>query len=276
MRIRFIPAPGSREPVGNDFIAVDDLENRLGSGKVEPVIRAELSPERPCRIRISAEGDESALQLLAGTALTRALVLARESRTSARIYAECSPDSSAMLELYASIGLIDNDALVRMTRSAAAGPSMLRLPEGCTPVSDSLTDPQERAFFLERQKRLFMRQDAAQWLEEASSKPLMKRLLLTTRDGLAGELLCWAENGRGVISTVYTSPAWRRKGVALWLMEAARQYFYQQRIPEISIDVTVQDLPAVQLAATAGYRRSEVLMRLPGMDLDVPARRGRQ
>ena len=72
---------------------------------------------------------------------------------------------------------------------------------------------------------------------------------------------------------VYTAPAWRRKGVALYLMEAARQYFYQMRMRESHIDLRIMQKPVMLLAASAGYRRSDTLMRLPGMNLDAPKKR---
>lgn len=203
------------------------------------------------------------------------MVLARESGKNARIYAQCAPDDLDKMELYRTIGFIDDDALVRMSRRVISGPNVVRLPEDCVFVMDDLTDPQERAFFLNRQTQLFQRENAVAWLEETTEKPLMKRLLLTSRDGLVGELVCWAEKGEGVIGLVYTAPAWRRKGMATYLMEAARQYFYRLRLLESHIDVRLRMIPAMNLAATAGYRQSKTLIRLPGMNLESAVQRGR-
>ena len=72
-----------------------------------------------------------------------------------------------------------------------------------------------------------------------------------------------------------------------YLMEAARQYFDSCRLPaeylprlrfakdrpledtllEAVADVRWRQTAATQLAATAGYRRGETLLRLPGIDL---------
>ena len=273
MKIRSAARPGETGAAENQFIAVDDLENRLGSCRVEPFDRGGLMPDRPCEIRISAAGEGSAVHQLLGTALTRAMMLAKEKNVNARIYAECAPEDREKLEMYSAIGLMDDDALIRMSRTVVPGPSVMRMPEGCVLVTDDLSDARERRFFLERQEKLFMRENAAAWLQEIEKKPMMKRLLLTTREGLAGELLCWSERGDGVIGVVYTAPVWRRKGVALCLMEAARQYFYQMRLRESHIDLRIMQKPVVQLAASAGYRRSETLMRLPGMNMDAPKKR---
>ncbi len=272
MKIRSAVRPGETGSEGNTFIAVDDLENKLGSCRVEPFDRAESLPERPFEVKITAGGDSSAMMQLLGTAFARAIVLARDSGSNARVYAECRPQDEARMELYRTIGLIDDDALIRMSRCVVPGPNTVRLPEGCAFVTDDLSDAQERAYFIGRQKQLFGREDAVQWLEMIGRKPLMRRLLLTSREGLVGELVLWAEQGEGYIGLVYTAPAWRRKGIATYLMEAARQYFYQCRLSESHLDVRLRQTAVMKMAATAGYRQSEILMRLPGVDIDAPRR----
>ena len=271
MKIR-AAATGENRSAGNTFIAVDDLENRLGSCRVDPFFLGDMMPDRPFEVRISAGGDGSAMMQLLGTAVARAMVLAKESGQSARIYAECAPQEIMKLKLYKTVGLTDDDALVRMSRCVVPGGSVAKTPENCVIIEDDLTDSRERAFFLERQRKLFGRENAAQWLEEIGRKPMMRRILVASRSGLVGELVCWAENGDGHIGYIYTAPAWRRKGVAVCLIEAARQYFYQCRLKESHIDVRLRQKPMMSVAATAGYRQSEVLMRLPGMDLDGPKR----
>ena len=273
MKIRSAARPGETGAAENMFIAVDELENKLGSCRIEPFERGELMPERPYEIRISAAGEGSAVNQLLGTALARAIIMAQNRGVNSRIFAECAPGDQQKLELYSEIGLLDDDALVRMSRPVVQGPSIARMPEGCVFVSDDLSDAKERQFFLERQEKLFRRENSSAWLMEIENKRMMKRMLLTTREGLAGELVCWAEKGDGVIGMIYTAPAWRRKGVALCLMEAARQYFYQMRLRESHIDLRIRQKAVMRLAATAGYRQSKVLMRLPGMNLDAPKKR---
>ena len=71
MKIRSAARPGETGAAENQFIAVDELENKLGSCRVEPFDLGELMPDRPCEIRIWAAGEGSAVHQLLGTALTR-------------------------------------------------------------------------------------------------------------------------------------------------------------------------------------------------------------
>ncbi|MBR3504968.1 MAG: GNAT family N-acetyltransferase [Clostridia bacterium] len=274
----------------NAFVAVDSLGDEYGWCRVEPHMNEQQTPERPLEIKISAGGRDDAQLSLLAAAMARAMVIARERPdVRARVYAEVPPGDDALMERLTELGFADDDALLRMRRRVVGGPITVPLPEGCAPVGDRLDDPTERRFFLERQEKLFHRDDAAAWLDELRGRPGFRRLLLTARSGLAGELICWMEpeTREGVVGLVYTVPDWRRRGVASYLMEAARQYFDQCRLPaaylpklrfakdrpledsllEAVADVRWRQAPAVHLAATAGYRRGETLLRLPGIDL---------
>ena len=255
----------------NKFVAVDALENCLGQCRVEPLMNDHIMPERPLEIKITAEGQrEAELQLLAA-AMARAMVVARRENptVNARIYAECRQENDRLMEQLELLGFSNNDMLVRMRRRVFGGPNTFRAPEGCVLVTDDLSDSAERRYFIERAARLFKREQPEAWLDSVRAKPCFKRFLLSARNGLAGELLCWAESDCGIIGHVYTVPAWRQRGVASFLMEEARQHFYQYHVAESVIDVRWRMMAVSKLAATAGYRRSETLMCLPGIDLDA-------
>lgn len=280
----------SGKKLENVFEAVDLLENKCGWCRVDPLMNGDLMPERPLEIKISAGGQDDVQTQLLAAALTRAMVIAREHPgVKARVYAECAPDDAALMKRLAALGFADDDAIVRMRRRVVSGPATARLPEGCVLIADKLDDPAEHRFFLERAAWLFRIENAEAWLNGLAARPGFRRLLLTARSGLAGEMICWAEPEMrtGVIGQVYTAPDWRRKGVASHLMEAARQYFDAYRLPdeylpkvrfakdrplddkllEAVLDVRLRMTTASHLAAAAGYRRDETLLRLPGIDL---------
>ncbi len=288
MNIRNVVKAGRKQD--NVFEAVDLLENTCGWCRVDSLMNGDLMPDRPLEIKISAGGQEDALLPLLAAGMTRALVIARENPgVKARVYAECAPEDDELMARLASLGFIDDDAIVRMRRKVVAGPATSPLPEGCVLIRDRLNDPAERRFFLERAEQLFHVENAEAWLKELETRPGFRRLLLTARSGLAGELICWMEpeERAGVIGQVYTSPEWRRKGVASRLMEAARLYFDACRLPdeylprlrfakdrplddrllESIVDVRLRMVAAYHLAAATGYRHDETLIRLPGIDL---------
>ena len=260
-----------KTPLENSFVALDRQANSLGRCDVEPLMNEHLMPGRPYELKLSVQGRPEARLQLYAAGIARAMALARaQSGVNARIYTECPVQNGALMEQLRSLGFIDDDARIRMRRRIVPVSSTVPLPAGCTLVNDRLGDPAERAFFLERAEKLFKLPEPEAWLDAAAQRPCFRRFLLTTRDGLAGELLCWARTQQtGVIGLAYTTPAWRRRGVGGYLMEVARDYFYQSRIAEAICDVRWQMSDAVNLAARAGYRRSETLMRLPGINVDA-------
>lgn len=273
MKIRSVKGLEEIGLPGNTFVIVDDLENRMGKSWIEVHDRAQQMPMRPLEVKLCMEADkeldDSGRRQLLGTALSRAILLISQQQKNARIYAECPAYDSRQLELLTSVGLVDNEALVSMKRLMDGDIKSVNAPAGCVLICDRLADEQERTFFLQRQEKIFGRENAEEWLAEIRAKTGMRRMMLIHDNGLAAELLCWVENGSGVIGMVYTAPAWRRKGAAAYLMESARQYFWQHRVMECRIEVRTRMIPMMRLAASVGYSRERVLMRLPGSDMDM-------
>lgn len=272
MRIRGAAKWEDAEATGNVFVAVDEIENTLGYCRVEPSYIGELIPERPMEYKIFIEGeDEVVRQQLLGTAFSRAMLLASETGLNTRIYAECSADDEKQLELFATIGMIDNDALIQMTRPVVGDSNLMKMPAGCIFIVDDLSNSIERNYFMERQVELFGRKNITEWTDTLLARRGMRRMLLANRDGLVGEVVCWIDkNGQGVIEEVYTAPAWRRMGVATFLMEEVRRYFYKNGLNECRLNVRIKMTHMVRTAAALGYRQSNVIMRLPGSDLNAP------
>lgn len=268
MRIRNASGMAGGQPPENVFIALDRMGNQMGTCQVAPCVNEELMPERPFEVKLSIQARGDAVMNLIGAAMSRAMLLAHElPDMKARIYTECAPGNARLLEMLSAAGFRNDDGLIRMRRRVLPGPNVSKLPDGLILLSDALEDEIERCYFVKRLERLYKLDDAESRMESFRSRPCFRRFLAVAREGLASELVCWAEEGQGVVGMIATSPVWRRRGVGLYLMDTARQYFYQCRLPEAYVDVRMRMLGATRLAASGGYRQSEVLMRYPGIDL---------
>lgn len=268
MKIRHGSEALNGQPPENTFVAYDELENRLGACSVRPFVAPELFPERPFNLLIQTEGELRALDALLGAATARALMLRRsQPGMRARVYTECHPLDEARMQALSSLGFLDDDGVMRMRRTLRRGPIIERMPQGTTLVEDGLEDELERKFFLERYNAIFCASQDAAWLEALRHRPHFRRLLLVAADGLAGELLVWEEDGMGVAGILHTTAHWRRKRVASYLMDVARQAWLRQGFTESVMDVWLRMAPALQLAAGSGYRQERVLMRYPGINL---------
>jgi len=267
MKIRHADAAAGL-PVENTFIALDDLESKIGEASVQETMTPVLCPERPHQILVRASCEAAAESALLGAATTRALVLARKKpEVPSLVYCECAPGDVSRMEALEALGYRNEDGLVRTRRALKHGPIIKKLPPGCTIVRDYLADESESRFFLERYNLMFGRSRDMAWLKGLKHMPDFARLLVIAPTGLAGEMAVWSEDGRGVIGIVQTVPAWQRKGVASYLMDLARWYFLDRGIAQAHFDVRTRLTAAARLAATSGFRPAEMLMRYPGIEV---------
>ena len=100
------------------------------------------------------------------------------------------------------------------------------------------------------------------------AKDGFSRTVMVAPDGLAGEMLAWLEEGEGVIGYLYTAPAFRRQGVARYLLDLARSYFLDAGLQDSRMDVWQRLLPAMQAASAAGFRPAQVLKEYAAIDID--------
>lgn len=268
MKIRHADAPVNGQDVENTFVAVDDVEEKLGEASVAPSMVNMICPARPYHLFIRTQGAEEAMDALLGAATARALMLCRlHPDTPARIYTECQQGDEARLRLLETLGYEDDDGLVRMRKPLRRGPIVKPLPAGCTIVRDYLIDEIESKFFLERYNAMFSRNRDMAWLKSVKNMPDFARLLVIAKDGLAGEMLTWSDGEAGVVGIVQTTPRWQRKGVASYLMELARVYWLDRGLQTAYFDAWERLTGAVRLAYTSGFRPAETLMRYPGIDI---------
>ncbi|NLG25824.1 MAG: GNAT family N-acetyltransferase [Clostridiales bacterium] len=270
MKIRHAAEPPIGLPAENTFEAFDELENSLGWAAVSVQQLPQLLPDRPLNLIIDADCRRQAEGALLGAATARALVLRREHpQLPARVYTRCPERDEARLALLRSIGFVPDDFIMRMTLRQLAGPRVRRAPGDLVEVRDRLEDAQEREYFLDRYALLFQvaPDEARAWLDGARQRAGFARFLLASDSGLAGEVVCWVERGEGEVGYVYTAPPWRRSGVAAGLMESARLHFLSLGLASAGLTVRRRIEPAVRLAASVGYRQSDIAMLLPGMDV---------
>ena len=251
--------------VENAFVAVEGHDVTLGRCAVKAHIFPELLPERPHIVDIEVSGEEHALDALYGAGTARARWIASNAGMNAEIRTECD---DALRERLKALGYRGDDALVRMRRTHRSGPVIKRLPDRCTIVFDTLDDELEARYFVKRYNALFATDDGMTRLKALREKPGFSRTVMVAPEGLAGEMLAWAEDNDGVIGYLYTAPTFRRRGVADYLLDLARKYFLDAGILTSRMDVWERLYAAYGAASNAGFRPAEALKRYAAIDID--------
>lgn len=248
----------------NTYVARDEEQNLLGLCTVAPRYMT-LFPDCPRQYAIRAEGDGRALNVLYGAAVARARALATEKAAPARIYAEVEVDDEDSLEVLHALGFTDGDGVVRAYRPIHRGINICQLPSGCSVVRDFLADPMERRFFLERYNQYYGLKNDEEWLNGITDQENFARMIMVSQDGLCGELLVWTQGDEGVIGIIQTARKWRRRGVASYLIEDARQYFASLGFGSVHFDIWLAAPGCRQLARRCGFGDNVPLLFYPEM-----------
>ena len=267
MMLKHAREPMDGQPVENTFLAIDEATGfQLGSCVIFCDDNPSLYPARPFQVRLQLEGDHIPDKLL-GAAVARARAICAESGKFSRLYTRVDPEDLDILDALMPMGFKDNDGLVKMQlRLPCAGD--YHLPAGCVIVRDDLSDPMEQKFFLERYNELYNTTHDFEWLHSFISREGFMRILTVSPTGMAGEILIWQEEYRGVIGYIQTAKRWRRMGVGSCMLGLACEEFEKNRLVVAEANVRARIPHVLHMMERMGFMQAELLMRYPGVDIN--------
>ncbi len=255
------------EPPENVFQAVDERTGTVyGSCVITDEMKPNLYPNRPHQVRLDFEGGDGALDPLLGAALARAREMCIAQQIPARIYVRCAPDNEALLRLLRPYGFRDNDGIVRMRKDLPVR-NPFHTPTGCVVVKDTLDDPQERKYFLERYNELFGTEYDGQWLRTFTEAPHFTRLLTVAPTGMAGEVVVWRTKDYGEIGFLQTARRWRRMGVAKYMLGLACDAISEMGLRVARADVRAKIPYILDTMEASGFFQESLITRYPGIDV---------
>ena len=259
--------PVDGQPIENSIVCYDAATGRTtGQCTIYTDDNPALFPARPFQVRMQLDSESYPDELL-GASIARARAICADSGKFARLYTRCEPDDTALLDALAPMGFKDNDGLVKMQlRLPCAGD--YHLPAGCVIVRDDLSDPMEQKFFLERYNELYNTTHDFEWLHSFISREGFMRILTVSPTGMAGEILIWQEEYRGVIGYIQTAKRWRRMGVGSCMLGLACEEFEKNRLVVAEANVRARIPHVLHMMERMGFVQAELLMRYPGVDIN--------
>jgi len=75
-----------------------------------------------------------------------------------------------------------------------------------------------------------------------------------SNDLIASILVYPPEQGFGLTDDVFVLPAWRRRGIARFLIGEGLKYFRERDIPDMRLEVEQSNTPAVRVYTSMGYQ----------------------
>jgi GNAT superfamily N-acetyltransferase len=247
----------------NRYVAEDENGRQIGSCAVIRQVQPRIFPDRPVQYVIRVKCTDECRDLLYGAAVTRARILASKETEPCRVYADIDASAKEDIELIQALGFHVRDGIMRMRREVTDERVSVPAPPSCTIVRDFLENPEELKKCLRRYNECFGVNYNESWLENIASMPDFARILMVSPEGLCGEAMVWSRGDTGVVGIIQTARAWRRQGVATYLMEDARKYFSSLKLKHMTFDAWVLAPGCVPLARKCGYRKGEMLTIYP-------------
>ena len=248
----------------NKYVALDDHDLKIGYCSVSRKELPWIFPDAPAQYVIKVDCDDECRDLLCGAAVTRARLIALKEQEPCRIFADLDARVDRQeLEVLRALGFSGNDGINRMTRRVTDERITIPVPVHCTIVRDFLENEEERVKCLRRYNDCFGEEKKMPWLMSLTEKNDFARILMVSPSELCGELMVWSQGHTGVIGIIQAARAWRRRGVASYLIEDARKYFASIGLKNMTFDVWLSSPGCLPLARACGFKKGEMIRHYP-------------
>jgi ribosomal protein S18 acetylase RimI-like enzyme len=179
-----------------------------------------------------------------------------ERRT--RLAAACPEPRQDEIAYFEAKGLRPFDALLQMGRELSTPFPAVALPVGITARRWLMETPQERAAYVEAEAQVFPH--SPRTVEELTfyTETWQGGTPVAAFDAegkLVGSMMAYWYNRRyGLTEDVFVVPAWRRRGIASYLVTQGMIYLRENGIGRVGLEVRESNTPAVQLYQSLGYQ----------------------
>ena len=251
----------------NTFLVADSANMTVADGFLIETYHPYLFPERPINLYLSIRSKGPGKDMLLGALLGRAQQLrAQTPQLPARVFAQVSPQDTAMMAFYLESGFDATDALDVISLGVPnARPSA---PMGYDMGFVPLNTPQEIQAFLMRMNAY--RLDAWQpaLLQRYMSLPHFFALYLCRGQDVVGEIAFTGEGQAAKLIGLYVSPNYRRLGMAKCLISAGMKTLSERGVNHVECDVIRRNEMQRLLARSCSATFVRTACYYPGINYD--------
>lgn len=251
----------------NTFLVADSANMTVADGFLIHTYHPYLFPERPINLFVSIRSKGPGRDMLLGALLGRAQQLREQTPTlPARVFAQVSPQSTALMAFYLESGFDANDALdvVQMGVPNARPAAPMGYDMGFVP----LTNPAEVQAFLVRMNAY--RLDAWQpaLLQRYMSLPHFFAMYISRGREVVGEIAFTGEGQAAKLIGLYVAPNYRRLGMAKALIAAGMKTLSERGVTYVESDVIRRNEAQRLLARSCGATFVRTACYYPGLNYD--------
>lgn len=250
----------------NVFFVSNDQHVQMGYGYVVQFFQNEACPERPQRLFLYMEVQESARCLLYGALLARAEQLRNEApMIPARLYTELKPSEIDMQRFYEKMGFKkdDGEEVYRFSVVPGRAQAPMSMQYASVPL-DTLEQEDNLLLRLNAYRiRPFDRDYLTLWRQQPNFM-----VLAFYRDGIpVCEAVFTGADGQATLIDVHTLPQYRRQGLATQLLGAACVHLQERGVREIYTHVFKGNPAQMGLMRKLNGQFVRTLYLLPGLNM---------
>lgn len=153
------------------------------------------------------------------------------------------------------LGYLPDSSLYTLHRNLLEPIHAAELAEGLEFADEPLDTPEQRAAYLELEAEIWPDNPLGmERLLEYQEHPLWTSMAVRDGGQVAGSLMVWQDDQKGIIEDVFVQNAWRRRGIAKALLSRALLYLKQHGLEQAELVVLTDNDSALALYKSAGFR----------------------
>ena len=253
----------------NIFQVFDENYTLCGSAAVIEYIQQTLLPDYPLNYYLSiSAANQRAFDMLAGAALARVKVLrARHPDLTARLYAPCMPQDTALLQALSEHGFLNDDSVIRTRRISMNDDRFGNTPMGLALAPVVIEDQEDCQALLKRLNEHSVTAFDLKWYNRVSASRLFMVYGMWRDDELIAETVTSSDSYCGKIEMIYVLPEYRRRHIASSLIDAMAKYFLHNGMNTLTADIWRRNPTAVRFFTASGFEYQRDALLYPGMEV---------
>lgn len=262
----------------NILIAYDNNSEYLGRGYIFPNINYDMTIEHPLNIYIDIEmknedefGNEVSDKLLDGLTRRAYEVQKEYPGIKSRLYTGCLINEIKKYNFYTSKGFIHDEGtyILECDINSYINKEVL-LPNIEIRESKSLSAV-DQGNFIKLHNDIFIKTINNELLDEINEKEMVRYYTAYNKDEIIGNILIHAEetkNGAlvGKIENLFVVEKWRKNELARYLMNQAMDYFNENDIEVIHLEVWNANKIAYSFYQNIGFKFKAEIELYPGIN----------
>jgi len=263
----------------NIFIAYDNNENYLGSGYIYPCVNADMAPEHPLNIYLDINmanedeiGNDVSCELFTKLHERANEVKEANKDIAARLYSGCIGDDRRKFDFFVSKGFIHDEGTYLLEVKINDYGIVKDNIENIEIKENTFTDESEKESLINFHNDIFIKTIDDDFIDGLNAHELIKHYTAYHNHKMIGHIMIHAKKDQdgilvGYIENLFVLKEWRTKKIAKRLMDESIEFFRDNGIEKVQLEVWSPNKVAYAFYKKLGFKYMKETELYPGIYL---------